>query len=240
MLNSNTTSRRAFLLRSAPVAAAIVMAGSATAVEAAAALPADPIPNIAPPAADPIFALIEQHREALREEKRTHELFEEHAEAYPLEDDNNRGVAVGEQACTELDRVFETDADGVSNMRWFQTTKMRPIVVFIPKMIASYVPKDLDEVERATWIKDKTKELRRNRRAYKKRNENSARSLAWDAWNEAGKVTDGLSKQLIETSPTTVAGVAAVMAHWSEVMDETSTIGTSSARASFLRTWPKG
>lgn len=62
--------------------------------------------------------------------------------------------------------------------------------------------------------------MRRNKRAYKRRNENSARSPAWNAWNEAGNVTDGLSQQLIETSPTTVAGVAAVLAHWSKVMDE--------------------
>jgi hypothetical protein len=220
--NDSTTTistRRAFLLRSAPVAAAVVMVGGATAVEAAVAAPIEPIPA-ASPAADPIFALIEQHRAAIDEEKRTRDIFEQCAEAYPLEDDNNRGVVVGECPRTELEKVIETDADGVSNLRWFQTTRMRPIVVFIPKMIANYAPKDLGEAWRAAWIKDKTNELRRNKRAYKKRNENSARSLAWDAWNEAGKVTDGLSKQIIETSPTTVAGVAAVLAHWSKIMDE--------------------
>jgi hypothetical protein len=67
---------------------------------------------------------------------------------------------------------------------------------------------------------DKTKELRRNKRAYARRNKNPQRDGAYDAWNEASIVVDGLSKQLIETAPTTVAGVAAVLAHWSEVMDE--------------------
>jgi hypothetical protein len=163
---------------------------------------------------DPIFVLIEQHRAALREEKRTHDIFEEHADE--LEDDNNRGVVVGEQPMRSVE-IVRNDEEAI---HFNYPLKMEPIVVFVPKMIANYVPRDLGEAERAAWIKDKTNELRRNKRAYKRRNENSARSLAWNAWNEAGNVTDGLSQQLIETSPTTVAGVAAVLAHWSKVMDE--------------------
>jgi hypothetical protein len=239
MNGTRNTSRRAFLTGAAPVAAALVLAGGTAAVDAAVA-PAT-TPGAAP--ADPIFALIEQHRAALREEERTSDIFEKHAAVEPLENDDNRGVVVGERPNTELDRVFETDADGISNMRWFQTTKMRPIVVFIPKMIANYAPKDLGEAERAEWIKDKTNELRRNKRAYerrKRRNENSARSLAWSAWNKAGEVTDGLSKQLIETSPTTVAGVAAVLAHWSEVMDEDEHDRDFISTTEFLQSLAKG
>jgi hypothetical protein len=88
--DSTTTisTRRSFLLRSAPVAAAVVMVGGATVVEAAVALPVEPIPA-AP--ADPIFALIEQHRAALHEEKRTHDIFEKIADEHPKEDDDNRG-----------------------------------------------------------------------------------------------------------------------------------------------------
>ena len=56
-------SRRAFLARTVPVAAAFVVAGGATAVEAAVASPVEAIPT-APPAADPIFAVIAEHRAA--------------------------------------------------------------------------------------------------------------------------------------------------------------------------------
>jgi hypothetical protein len=152
----------------------------------------------------------------LHEEKRTHDIFEEHAGE--LEDDNNRGVVVGEQPCVEIEKI--PLGPEWHQVRWERTSQMKPIVVFIPKMIANYVPKDLDEAERATWIKDKTKELRRNRRAYARRNKNTPRDVAYKAWTEASTVKDALSKQIIETSPTTVAGVAAVIAHWSEVMDE--------------------
>jgi hypothetical protein len=81
-------------------------------------------------------------------------------------------------------------------------------------------PTGLSEAERAARVAEKTKELRRNKRAFAKRNRNTARDLAYDAWNEAGKLTDSLSQQLIETPPTTVAGVAALLAHWSKAMDE--------------------
>jgi hypothetical protein len=207
--------RRAFLLRSAPVAAAVVMVGGATAVEAAVALPVEPIPA-AP--ADPIFALIEQHRAALHEEKRTHDIFEQHADD-PREHHDRRGVVVGEKPVRSVEIVRQDEE--VIHFNYPLRGKMEPIIVFIPKMIANYVPKDLDEVEREAWIKDKRKELRRNRRACDRRNKkNTPRNVAYKAWTEASTVKDALSKQLIETAPTTVAGVAAVLAHWSEVMDE--------------------
>ena len=72
----------------------------------------------------------------------------------------------------------------------------------------------------AAWIKKKTKELRRNRRAYEQRNKNTPRSRAYEAWNEANEITIGLSRQLIETRATTMAGIAAVLGYWSQVMDE--------------------
>jgi hypothetical protein len=214
---SNTTSRRAFLLRSAPVAAAVVMAGSAIAVEAAAALPADPIPIAPAPAADPIFALIEQHRAALREEKRTHDLFKEHADD-PQEDDNHRGVVVGEKPVRGFETV-QRDADTL-HVRFPLTSEMKPITVFNEKFLPDYVLVDLNEAERAAWIANKTNELRRNRRAYNRRYSRTARCRTFDAWNKATKVTDSLDKQIGETSPTTVAGIAAVLSYWSGIMNE--------------------
>jgi hypothetical protein len=188
-------SRRAFLTGAAPVAAALVLAGGAAAAEAAVAPVITSVTPAAPAVVDPIFALIEQHRAALHEEKRTHDIFEKIADEHPYEDDDNRGVVVREGS-------------------W------KPFVVWNEKGLVHYAPKDLDEAGKAAWIKDKTKELRRNKRAYARRNKNPQRDAAYKAWNEAGIAVDGLSKQIIETSPTTVAGVAAVLAHWSKVMDE--------------------
>jgi hypothetical protein len=57
-------------------------------------------------------------------------------------------------------------------------------------------------------------------RAYRSRYRRTARWRTWEAWNEAGKVTTRLSKRLAETSPTTVAGLTALLAYWAEAMDE--------------------
>jgi hypothetical protein len=89
-------SRRAFLTGAAPVAAALVLAGGAAAAEAAVAPVITPVTPAAPAVVDPIFALIEQHQAALREEKRTHDIFEKIAAEHPYEDDDNRGVVVRE------------------------------------------------------------------------------------------------------------------------------------------------
>jgi hypothetical protein len=113
--DSTTTipTRRAFLLRSAPVAAAVVMVGGATAVEAA--VPAVAAPEPIPAASlvvDPIFALIKRHRAALREAKRTHDIFEQFAAEHPYEDDNNRGVAVGERPVRSVE-VARKDEEAI-------------------------------------------------------------------------------------------------------------------------------
>jgi hypothetical protein len=133
--DSTTTipTRRAFLLRSAPVAAAVVMVGGATAVEAAvpAVAAPEPIPA-ASPVVDPIFALIKRHRAALREVKRTHDIFEQFAAEHPYEDHDNRGVVVREGS-------------------W------KPLVVWNEKGLVHYAPKDLDEAGKADWIKTRQK-----------------------------------------------------------------------------------
>ncbi len=235
--NTPIPSRRAFLTRTAPVAAAFVLAGGATAVEAAVAPVVEPIPA-APPAADPIFALIKRHRAAIREEKRTHDIFQQFATEHPSEDDNNRGVVIGERPVRSREIVRGDGNDIYFN--YPLTGKMEPVVVFNEKLLASYAPIGLTEADRDAWIKEKTKELRRNRRAYDRRNNNPLRNGAWEAWNEAEEVTNSLSQRLIETSPTTVAGVAALLAHWSNVMDENQHDRDFISTAELLKNLAKG
>jgi hypothetical protein len=227
--SSTTPSRRAFLTGAAPVAA-LVLAGGAAAVDAAVT---EVITPSAAPTPDPIFALIEQHLAAIDEEERTAKIFGQHADE--KEDHDNRGVVVGEQPMRSMVKIVHQGEEA-----WTYRDVMRPIVVFIPKMIPGYAPKDLGEAERAAWIKDKTNELRRNRRAYDKRNKNTPRDVAYNAWNEAGKVTDGLSKEIIETAPTTMAGVAAVLAHWSNVMNEEDHDRDFISTTEFLESLAKG
>jgi hypothetical protein len=211
------TSRRAFLMRSAPVAAAVVLAGGTTAVAAAVASPVAATPATPPPVVDPIFALIEKHKAAVQEQDRTHEIFQQY-DSPPRDDDTSRGVIVGTTPVRKRETV--TADENEFHVRWLLSGETEPIVVYNKKYLSQYVPSGLSEADQAAWIADKTKELRRNRRAYNRRLKKDPRSIAYDAWNEADKVTNALSEQLIERPPMTVAGVIAVMMHWSEVMSE--------------------
>jgi hypothetical protein len=228
-------SRRALLFGIAAVGAVASPAVAAAMLEPQALLSAPALAVVNAVEVDPIFALIEQHRAALREEKRTSDIFEQHADE--LEDDNNRGVVVGERPDRSTIELVRSNEEAI---RFNYPPKMAPVFVFDEKALAGYAPIELRGEERAAWIKDKTKELRRNRRAYAKRNKNTPRAVAFKAWNEADKVTDGLSKQLIETSPTTVAGVAAVLAHWSKVMDEDEHDRDFISTTEFLQSLAKG
>jgi hypothetical protein len=228
-------SRRALLFGIAAVGAVASPAVAAAMLEPQALLSAPAPAVVNAVEVDPIFALIEQHRAALREEKRTSDIFEQHADE--LEDDNNRGVVVGERPDRSTIELVRSNEEAI---RFNYPPKMAPVFVFDEKALAGYAPIELRGEERAAWIKDKTKELRRNRRAYAKRNKNTPRAVAFKAWNEADKVTDGLSKQLIETSPTTVAGVAAVLAHWSKVMDEDEHDRDFISTTEFLQSLAKG
>jgi hypothetical protein len=48
------------------------------------------------------------------------------------------------------------------------------------------------------------------------------RDVAAERWNDQGEVADEITEELVATVPTTVAGFAAVLAHWSDVMEEDS------------------
>jgi hypothetical protein len=229
--NTPIPSRRAFLTRSAPAAAAFALAGGAAVNVVATGLAATPEPA-ATTAVDPIFALIKRHRKALAKQARLGRISTKLWEI-PGEDDLNRGgVVVGEKKIRR-DELVERNED-VLHMRFVPTDEVEPIVVLNEKHLPQYAPTNLTEDERAGWVKEKTKELRRNRRADNHRRRNSPYGRAYDAWNEACEIAEELTGRLVETRPTTVAGLAAVLAYWSEIATEDEHFLDLYATASFL------
>jgi hypothetical protein len=52
------------------------------------------------------------------------------------------------------------------------------------------------------------------------RREGDPRNVAYDGWNECCEAVDKITAQLVGTTPTTIAGIAALLAYWSEIMEE--------------------
>jgi hypothetical protein len=46
------------------------------------------------------------------------------------------------------------------------------------------------------------------------------RDVAYDRWNEDCKAVDEITAELVATTPTTIAGIAALLGYWSEIMEE--------------------
>jgi hypothetical protein len=214
--NTPIPSRRAFLTRAAPTAAAFALAGGAAVNVVATGLAATPEVLAAEP--DPIFAIIDRHRKASRKRDRLGRISTKLFEQPDRDDLNRRGVVVGKKMIRDL-QIVERNED-VLHMRSVPTDEMEPIVVLNEKHLPDYAPKNLTEEERAGWVKEKTKELRRNRRAEDDRCRNSPYGRAYDKWNKACEITNDLAGQLMDTRPTTPAGLAAVLAYWSEIASE--------------------
>lgn len=219
-LSTTIPSRRGFLTG----AAASIAAGPAIASQALGTVTVPPVetplsglaPGVASP--DPVFVLIERHRKAVLEENRLCKIFRKREN--DKEDEDHRGVVVGERPKLRQE-VIRNDPRSEIHLRWLRDgPEMEPIVVFDESSLAEYAP--TEDEERTAWIKEKTKELRRNQCAFDKRYRNSPRSYAYEAWNEACEITASLSGQLFETRPTTTAGIVALLAHWAEVMSEES------------------
>jgi hypothetical protein len=207
--SERNTSRRVFLTRAAPAAAAFALAGGAAVNVVATGLAATPEVPAAEP--DPIFAMIDRHQAAFNEHARAERVFQRFA----AEDDGERGVVVGERPKMKFERI-PTDSENEELIRYRPTGEMEPILAHTREQIADSAPEDMTDSERAAWIKMMERRLRATERRYK----NSSRSLAYDVWNDAADVLDRLTEQMINTRPTTTAGVAAVLAYWSEIATE--------------------
>jgi hypothetical protein len=201
-----TIPTRRALLAGAPAAAVALAAGAvANGLAIAAASPS---------AADPIFAMIEQHRKVWNERARLHELFMEHEDEPTIVP---TGIIIGECPEPGWKRI---EVDGLIQMCEFRTGKMLPVVARTEEQIVAGAPRDLIGPERDAWIKSKTNELRRRDAIERAHYEKTPRSLTWNAWNEVCKVAEAVTKQLVDTRPTTIGGVAAALAYWSEIASE--------------------
>jgi hypothetical protein len=148
-------SRRGLLL-GAPAVAAVALAGGTVANAVA-------IGTAKADESDPIFDVIERHREALAREDAAHQHFEEMDALYPV---------------------------------------------------------NLDCLE-----------------------EHTPRNAAYDAWNDLCNVRCRITEELLATAPTTVAGLAALLQHWADVVadddafDNCDTMKLLTALAGGLRGW---
>jgi hypothetical protein len=52
------------------------------------------------------------------------------------------------------------------------------------------------------------------------RRKGSPRDIAYHRWDDQSDVVDRITDELVATTPTTAAGVAALISYWSEIMDE--------------------
>jgi hypothetical protein len=83
---------------------------------------------------------------------------------------------------------------------------MEPIIAHCEEQIAEHAPKDLTGADRAAWIKTKATEMRRRHAAESAHYKNTPRCLTYDAWNNACKVVESITSQLVSTRPTTIGG----------------------------------
>jgi hypothetical protein len=163
---------------------------------------------------DPIFAAIDQHRQAWRAEEQALARFDE------IDDDpavELVRIILGEYPETTTETVEVTSE--VFHVRHVPTGRMIPIVAHCPRDIERDAPRKLTAPERAAWIEEKNAELERVQARHDDQYEVSARGIAEDAWSDAGHALECATAQLAATRPTTAAGVAAALVYWAELPD---------------------
>jgi hypothetical protein len=171
---------------------------------------------------DPIFELIDLHR-------RTWQAYGETYKAF-LKLDNHyqhpeRGIILGE--CPEFDT--EDLSTGPSDIRHpdfevhfrrIKTGKMIPCVADnehdIKRNARIFASKD----EESAWIERKIAELHEHQEAIDAAEELTPRGRAYDKWNDTHDMLVMLTDRLATTQPTTMLGLAAVLAHWAEFNEE--------------------
>jgi hypothetical protein len=209
-------SRRAFLTAVPAVAAAVLAAGGiANTFAIAAAVPSVDSSSLAPAVAapsevDPIFAVIKRHLRAVKAHNKAEIAFRRlDGESRP-----RPGVVVGEYP--EHKRVTLISTESEEHFRYEPTGKMLPIFACSKYDLEKHAPADLGEVERAKWVNKRYRAIRRAQRA----EDRSPRRLAYDEWSERAEEIVRINKELFATTPTTMAGTAALLAHWSKVMTD--------------------
>jgi hypothetical protein len=78
-------------------------------------------------------------------------------------------------------------------------------------------PREEDPDEFWGWTKEQRIAWRQKEIASYKGN---PRNVAYDRWSEHCAVVDKITAELAATTPTTIAGIAALLGYWSEIMEE--------------------
>jgi hypothetical protein len=78
-------------------------------------------------------------------------------------------------------------------------------------------PRETEPEEFEDWSVEQRTAWRREEIARCKGN---PRDVACDRWNEHCNAVDKITAELVATTPTTIAGIAALLGYWSEIMEE--------------------
>jgi hypothetical protein len=199
--NTTTPSRRT-VLAGISVAAAPV----AVAVEKSVATIA--------PEPDPIFAVIDLHRSNLA---RCDEVSRWYKPFRSKEPESSPGLVIGDYPGgasrapgpihPAISGVFDPDA--------------KPPLVVQNKWQIEAIACCLPEPEREAWIEEKFAELRALREKQAAEAEASPRGIAWRKLDDTYVALSRSMELLIETRPTTVAGMSAALDCWLEFVDAT-------------------
>jgi hypothetical protein len=207
MLKRTDLTRRA-AVAGAPAAAAAALAAG-TAVNAVAVAMAKAA------GADPTFEMIELHRRALRVHVDAYALFMKLDVDY---EEPERGIVLGEKPESKLDRVSAVNQVDEFHVRWVKTGRMIPVTAYFPEDIrkeASRFAPD-GEGEKEAWIAQKTAELERHQDAIDRAEAATQRGKALAHADHAEEVLIDLTESLTSLRPTTIQGLAAALAYWSE------------------------
>jgi hypothetical protein len=142
---------------------------------------------------DPIFAAINLNRKAMIECVEARKRLRQHRGKIELS-----GLLIGD---------YPDDRD---------TKPVRPLVAYDKWDLEAFAC-GLPEPEREAWVETKLDDLRALTKQQMAEHAKTPRGMAWDAWNETCNVLASTMERLIETRPTTIAGVAAVLQHWLEL-----------------------
>jgi hypothetical protein len=146
------------------------------------------------PGDDPILAVIDLNRQAMAA---CVEARKRHGE-YRNEKIAETGLLIGD---------YPDDRD---------TKPERPLVAYDKWDLEAFAC-GLPEPEREAWVETKLDDLRALSEQQMAEHAKTPRGMAWNAWNETCNVLASTMERLIETRPTTIAGVAAVLQHWLEL-----------------------
>jgi hypothetical protein len=183
-----------------------------TLVASAAALPAIALPAVAISATepDPIFAAIEAH-------KNIHDRFVVALYAADVPDKRSRDertarVHIGDHNEGDYS-MDEKDPDGGYTIRYKLTGEKTPIYARTVEEIKRNVPRDLDGSARETWIAERIAQLEKEQQRIDDEYAQTEHGQLEAAERQASKHERNALWEMVSTVPTTLAGIAALLAH---------------------------